>query len=290
MDAAQHHDGHQHDLAELAGLRPRPDIRLVVTDLDGTLLGDDREIHEEFWPLADELFARGIHFCPASGRHYPSLRQKFDAIADEVVFIASNGAHVMARGETYLADCLPAEVAAEVIRRVRLVPDAGIVLCGTRSAYVDLTEPGFIAWISPHYPALEVVTDLLAVEDQILSVGIFDARGAEDNSLPALMDLAGRVRMMATDPLWVDVVSPSADKGRAVRAVQEHLGITPDQTMVFGDYLNDLEMMATATYSFAMANAHPLLKERASWRAPTNSANGVVRTVRTVLGLPGAQA
>ena len=84
---------------------------------------------------------------------------------------------------------------------------------------------------------------------------------------------------------WVDVLSPTANKGRAIREVQKALGVTPDQTMVFGDFLNDLEMMDAATYSFAMANAHPLLKERASWVAPTNNANGVVRTIRTVLGL-----
>ena len=86
-------------------------------------------------------------------------------------------------------------------------------------------------------------------------------------------------------PHWVDVLSPTANKGRAVRRLQEELGVTPDQTMVFGDFLNDLEMMDAATYSFAMANAHPLLKERANWVAPTNNANGVVRTIRTVLGL-----
>jgi len=43
--------------------------------------------------------------------------------------------------------------------------------------------------------------------------------------------------------------------------------------------------MDAAAYSFAMANAHPLLKERASWVAPANNANGVVRTIRAVLGL-----
>jgi len=43
--------------------------------------------------------------------------------------------------------------------------------------------------------------------------------------------------------------------------------------MAFGDFLNDLEMMDAATYSFAMANAHPRLKERARWVAPTNNAN-----------------
>jgi hypothetical protein len=78
-------------------------------------------------------------------------------------------------------------------------------------------------------------------------------------------------------------MSPVANKGRALRRLQERLGVTPDQTMVFGDFLNDLEMMDAATYSFAMANAHPLLKQRASWVAPANSANGVVRAIRTVL-------
>jgi hypothetical protein len=83
----------------------------------------------------------------------------------------------------------------------------------------------------------------------------------------------------------VDVLSPTANKGRAVRRLQEELGVTPDQTMVFGDFLNDLEMMDAATWSFAVANAHPLLKARARFVAPANNANGVVRTVRAVLGL-----
>ncbi len=279
-------DWHLHDLGELSRLSPRPDIRLVVTDLDGTLLDDEREIHDEFWPLADELFARGVVFAPASGRYYFSLRQKFAAIADEVVFIASNGAHVVVRGTTYLADTLPRETAAEVVRRIRDVPGAGVVLCGLRSAYIEDGDAVLVDWISPHYPVLALVDDLTAVDDDVLSVGIFDTVGAEENSLPALADLGSVVKLMATDPHWVDVVSPTADKGSAVRRLQERLGITPDQTMVFGDYLNDLEMMSTATYSFAMANAHPLLKELATWTAPTNSANGVVRTIRTVLGLP----
>jgi hydroxymethylpyrimidine pyrophosphatase-like HAD family hydrolase len=83
----------------------------------------------------------------------------------------------------------------------------------------------------------------------------------------------------------VDVTSPTANKGAALRRVQEALGVTPDQTMAFGDFLNDLEMMDAATWSFAMANAHPRLRERARFVAPGNNANGVVRTIRTVLDL-----
>lgn len=281
-------DWHLHSLAEISALTPRPDIRLVVTDLDGTLLDDDREIHEEFWPLADELFRRGIVFAPASGRYVHSLRQKFSAIADEVVFIASNGAHVVAGGEDLYTDLLPRELAAEVVRRVRDVSGATPVLCGRRSAYIEDDDEAFVAWIGPHYPALVVVEDLRSVDDDVLSVGIFDRRSAEENSLRALAGIGDAVQLMATDPHWVDVVSPTADKGSAVRRLQEVYGISADQTMVFGDYLNDLTLMPTGTYSFAMANAHPLVKELASWTAPTNSANGVVRTIRTMIGLPDA--
>jgi Cof subfamily protein (haloacid dehalogenase superfamily) len=283
-----HDDWHLHSLREISSLSPRPDIRLVVTDMDGTLLDDDREIHDEFWPLADELFRRGILFAPASGRYYHSLRQKFDAIADEVVFIASNGAHVVFRGEDLHADLLPRDLAQGVIDRVRTVEGATPVLCGRRGAYIDDDDDAFLAWIGPHYPSLFVVEDLRGVVDDVLSVGIFDRKSAEENSLRALDGLESDVRFMATDPHWVDVVSPTADKGGAVRRLQDRFGITPEQTMVFGDYLNDLTMMPTGTYSFAMANAHPLVKELASWTAPTNSANGVVRTIRTMIGLTGS--
>lgn len=51
---------HQHDLAEIARIDPRPDIRLIAADLDGTPVDDEKRIHDEFWPLVDELHARGI--------------------------------------------------------------------------------------------------------------------------------------------------------------------------------------------------------------------------------------
>lgn len=84
----------RHDLAELADL-PAPDIALIATDMDGTLLDDDRQIHALLWPLVERLNERGTMFCPASGRHHVSLRRSFAPIARDVTYIASNGAHVL---------------------------------------------------------------------------------------------------------------------------------------------------------------------------------------------------
>ena len=108
-------DSHPHDLAELARMSPRPDIRLIATDMDGTLVDDAKQIHDELWPLIDELHARGITFCPASGRQYYNLVQEFEGVADELVFIAENGTYVVARGAEISSDCLALEVARQVV-------------------------------------------------------------------------------------------------------------------------------------------------------------------------------
>ena len=279
-------DSHQHDLAELARLSPRPDIRLIATDMDGTLVDDAKQIHDDLWPLIDELHARGITFCPASGRQYYNLLEQFEDVADELVFIAENGPYVVAQGREVSSDCLGLDVAQQVVSRVRGIAEAGAVLCGKRSAYVERRERRFVEHVAAYYARLKVVDDLLEVaDDDVLKVAIYDFASAEHNTAPRLAELAGSHQVVVSGAHWVDVLSPTANKGRAVRQVQKTLGVTPDQTMVFGDFLNDLEMMDAATYSFAMANAHPLLRERAGWVAPTNNANGVVRTIRTALGL-----
>ena len=267
-------------------MSPRPDIRLIATDMDGTLVDDAKQIHDELWPLIDDLHARGITFCPASGRQYYNLVQEFDGVADELVFIAENGTYVVAHGKEISSDCLALEVAQQVVSRVRGIPEAGAVLCGKSSAYIERRDPPFVELATLYYTRLQVVDDLLEIaDDDVLKVAVYDFASAEGNTAPRMTELSGSHQVVVSGAHWVDVLSATANKGRAVRQVQKALGVTPDQTMVFGDFLNDLEMMDAATYSFAMANAHPQLKARASWVAPTNNANGVVRTIRTVLGL-----
>ncbi len=279
-------DSHQHDLAELARLRPRPDIRLVATDMDGTLVDDAKRIHDDLWPLIGELHARGITFCPASGRQYFNLVQLFADVADELVFIAENGSYVVERGQEISSDGLALEVARELVRRVRGIPGAGAVVCGKRSAYVERSDPAFVDQVTPYYTRLRVVGDLMAVAgDDVLKVAVYDFDSAEHGAAPRLADFRASHQVVVSGAHWVDVMSPTANKGAAVRRVQAARGVSPEQTMVFGDFLNDLEMMDAATYSFAMANAHPRLKERAGFVAPANNANGVVRTIRAVLGL-----
>ena len=267
-----------------------PDIRLIACDMDGTLLDDDDAVHDDFWPLIDELHERGIVFCPASGRQYYNLRERFEPIAEHVIFIAENGTYVV-RGDTELSsDCLELADARAMVRVARDLNasggDVGAVLCGKASAYIERTDKAFCAEVDKYYHRLEVVADLTVVEDDVLKVAIYDFVSSERVSAPAFARFADSHQVVVSGEHWLDVMSRDANKGAGIRHIQDTLGITRDQTMVFGDFLNDLEMMDEAAYSFAMANAHPVLAARARFRAPGNTDNGVVRTIKSVLALP----
>jgi Cof subfamily protein (haloacid dehalogenase superfamily) len=268
---------------------PIPDIRLIACDMDGTLLDDDDAIHDDFWPLIDALHERGVVFCPASGRQYYNLLERFEPIADEVVFIAENGTYVVREGRELSSDCLDRQVARELIDVARDLnargADVGAVLCGKASAYIERRDAPFLAEVDKYYHRLQVVDDLNTVDDDILKVAIYDFESSEKVSAPAYAHFLDTHQVVVSGQHWLDVMDSHANKGSGIRHIQQALGITRDQTMVFGDFLNDLEMMDEATYSFAMANAHPELAARARFRAPENTDNGVVRTIKSVLGL-----
>ncbi|MFJ8548848.1 Cof-type HAD-IIB family hydrolase [Streptomyces sp. NPDC093676] len=266
------------------------DIRLVVTDMDGTLLDGAGRIPEGLWPLLAELRRRGVLFSPASGRQYATLARQFADAGDGMVFVAENGTYVVRDGVELGSDPLDAAVAARVIGRTRLLAaegvDVGAVLCGKESAYVERADEAFVTEVKRYYALLRIVDDLTAVEDEFLKVALYDFGPVERTTAPALAPFAKSHQVVVSGEHWVDIMNATANKGAALRRLQRELGITPAQTLVFGDYLNDLEMLDAAEWSFAMANAHPDVLRRARYVAPPNTEYGVLSTISRLMGLP----
>jgi hydroxymethylpyrimidine pyrophosphatase-like HAD family hydrolase len=160
--------------------------------------------------------------------------------------------------------------------------DLGVVLCGKRSAYVERTDRAFIAHAEPYYAELATAADLLDVDDEVIKIAVYDfqdARGIE----PTLAPLRDTDQVVVSGQHWIDVMAGGTDKGVAVRRLQRELGITAAQTAAFGDYLNDLGMLDAADLSFAVANAHPTVRRRARYSAPSNVEHGVITTLEHLL-------
>ncbi|WP_062466371.1 Cof-type HAD-IIB family hydrolase [Demequina maris] len=266
------------------------DIRLVVCDMDGTLLDGAKRIPDALWPLVERMHERGILFAPASGRQHATLARQFARLGEGLVVIAENGSYVR-RGDTEIsASPMPAGTVPEIVAAVRAHAaagyDVGAVLCGKRSAYIERSDDAFLSRSQPYYAALEVVDDLAAVDDDFLKVAVYDFGDAAHDTAPVLARFDGELKVVVSDRHWIDIMGAGVDKGVAVRRLQEALGITPSQTVVFGDYLNDLEMMDASELSFAMANAHPDVAARARYTAPSNEDAGVITTLRRLLDHP----
>lgn len=266
---------------------PSPDLKLVAVDMDGTLLDDDKRVPDALWPLLERMRERGILFVPASGRQLATLKQLFADHVSDMVFIAENGAFVVRGEQEISADAVDPAFAASVVRRVRALAaagtDLGLVVCGKRSAYIERTDAAFRAQADLYYVALEAVDDLLAVDDQVLKLAIFDF-GEIAPTAEALDDLAATHQVVVSGEHWIDVMNRGVSKGHALEGLQQALGVSRDQTAAFGDYLNDLEMLQAAGLSFAMANAHPVLREAARFEAPANTEAGVVSVLHRLLG------
>lgn len=263
------------------------DLRLVVTDLDGTLLDADGHVPQRLWDLLPTLRERGIVLAPASGRQYPSLRRLFAANPEGMAFIAENGTFVVLDGEELCSSPLAPQVADRLVDLIRHLRAAGhrvgLVWCGRDSAYLEWDDPDFVAQVATYYTALEVVSDLRKVSEPAVKFAVYDFGDPAAGTAQILAEQCAPCQVVHSSAHWLDVMSPEVNKGSALDALQQALGITPEQTVVFGDYLNDLEMLSDAPYSFAMANAHPDVLSTARFIAPTNVEHGVVQVLERLL-------
>ncbi|WP_366179864.1 HAD family hydrolase [Actinomyces timonensis] len=271
-----------------AALPETVDLRLVVTDMDGTLVDGEGRLPAGLDDAVAEMRERGVLFSPASGRQMANLRAVLGPAVDDSPLIAENGSLVIHDGaEIHSVTISPDEARAAItaVHRLRSEGrDLGAVVACKESAYTERDDAPFTDRIGIYYTAHQGVDALLALPlDTVLKVAVFDFDDVEDGTAEAMRQAVPTVQTVVSGKHWVDLMSHGADKGRAVAAIQERLGITPAQTAVFGDYLNDLSLYDRSELGFAMANAHPSVLAAADYTAPANTEDGVLRSVAALM-------
>ena len=240
-------------------------IKLIACDMDGTLLDSQKRLPPELPEVIAQLREKGVIFCVASGRQYASLRRDFEAYADDLLFLCENGALVMQRDKRVLIDPVDASFITRIVTATRALSGVYPVVCRADVALIEKTaSPEFIRNTKMYYPSVEVVDDLTALGQlsDVCKVAFYDEGDAQTHELPELK--------------------------KHLEGIQQKLGISPEECMAFGDYLNDCELLQAVGESYAMENAHPALKKLARYIAPGNDDNGVMRVVRERLGLAEA--
>ncbi|MDB1124982.1 Cof-type HAD-IIB family hydrolase [Vibrio algarum] len=256
-------------------------VKFIAADMDGTLLNEMGALDPEFFNVYQQLSEKGIIFAAASGRQYYSLMQTFSPIKNDMMFIAENGTLVMHQEKELYSCTIGKSSIVDIITQARSIDNAHIVLCGKKSAYVETQAPNAIEEIQKYYHRCEYVEDLLNVEDDFIKVAICHFDGSEAHVYPSINEKFGHDhKVVVSAKIWLDVMNAKASKGAAIEHLQKTLGFGFNETMSFGDYFNDVEMLETSYYSYAMENAHEGVKKYARFSAPCNRDSGVLTVIK----------
>ena len=257
-------------------------IKLVVTDIDGTLLPEGTDhLNPELFDVIRALKENGIQFAVGSGRQYMSMRYLFQPVLDDVIFIAENGSNVMYQGKNLSSSFMDPKQAKAVVRYLRTLDGCTTVLSVPECMYVEQKNEQVIALLENGYHnEVRIVPDLLLLCEHTNKLCVYCNAGSGVYE-KALTERFGKdLNTMVSGDKWVDFMNRSADKGNALREVQQMLGVTPEETMAFGDNCNDIGMLQRAGESYAVANAHPEVKKTVKYIAPANTEDGVLQTVK----------
>lgn len=261
-------------------------IKLIATDMDGTLLNDKKEVNKEFWEIFEKLDAKGIKFVAASGRQYQNLREIFEPIKDRMIFIAENGSYVVENEKEIYSRILEKKDVERFIKTGREIKGSNMVLCGKKSAYIESSDPDFVREVEKYYQERVLVDDLLDIvekgQDEIIKIAYCSLIGTEENVYPYLKHEKD-FQVVVSGEIWLDISHMESNKGIAIDILKERFGISFDEVMLFGDYLNDYDMLQRGKYSYAMENAHEEVKKIANFRALSNNENGVVEEIKKII-------
>lgn len=252
--------------------------------MDGTLLNDKGELPADFSATFSRLQKQNIIFAAASGRQYFSLRKTFSSIVDDVLFIAENGTLVMFKDKELYFHPLQKEHVPELLSIASKVDNAYTILCGKKSAYIESTDQRFVDEVKKYYAKYEIVDNLQSVNDDVLKISICDFTNAEKNANLAFpSSYSDKFQITVSGLMWLDITHKTASKGNAIKHIQKTFDIDFQQTMVFGDYFNDITLLQNAFHSYAMENAHPEVKKHARFHALSNNNSGVTHAINQIL-------
>ena len=267
-------------------------MRLIASDLDGTLLAPDGTLPPATADAVRAAHARGVHFVVATGRPSRWLHC-LEPLADlEPLVIASNGAVVY-------------DLAADrVLRRHAFAPEqVRAIADAVRSAVPGVTfglERGDLFGLEPgspsdhaHFPGVvhRPLGELIDTVTPVVKLLIYSTEVGCDELAervaPAVLGLATATTSVIHDRFgMVELSVPGVTKAVALAEICADLGVASADVVAFGDMPNDLDMLDWAGRGFVMADGHPSLLGRFPL-AGTCASGGVGRTIRALLGPRG---
>lgn len=273
--------------------------RLVVVDLDGTLLDDQGAVWSENFPrLLRSLTHYGVRVTIATGRTLagvePLLTQLRIPRTLPIVLYNGSVAFDVRAGKTLRCAAVPAEQIPDILRiaRQRFARVLGYswnnqdgVQVQARERVVGWSDPENRCALDPNGSRIEWQDWTMSLaSDHILAAVLVDCE--RDPHLAAdiasALSKATQMNVTASGSRFVEVRPPSSDKWRGIEAIMRHAGVTAAEVIAIGDQVNDIEMLREAGIGIAVANAPASVVAAARYRTKHSRAQGVLEVLNAL--------
>lgn len=268
-------------------------IRLIATDLDGTLLDGEKRVPEKNMSALAACADRGIEIVPATGRTVQGIPDELKLLPGVRYVITTNGAVVADLKENKIIDAcrMSAETAIRILRLAEESADDimyDVYIEGNgfsmerfmENVHKYVESEGLVALVRK---TRQIVPDTIQyVKEQNRDIDkinlFFVDMDAKARMRETLKQVDG-ILVTSSIPNNLEINASGADKGGALLRLAKYLGMEPAETMAFGDGENDLSMMEKAGVGIAMENGEKSVRAAADYVTLTNEEAGVAAAI-----------
>ena len=263
-------------------------IKLIVTDIDGTLIPEDTHcLDDRYVSVMKNLIKKDIKIMVASGRRFNGIINLFFPLKDELIFTTMNGGYICTNKEKISSTIIDTENVLKIINWAKKIVGMEIILFGEDCNYIDNKEKEFVDFFDKRYKGhLKLVDNLFELNfDEIKPIKISLCSKTLDMQkelvkLKNEFENSLNICMSGTD--WIDVMNISVSKGNAIKKIKEMYNISSNEIICFGDQENDLSMFEEVEHTCAVENAIPLLKSKAKYIIKSNNDFGVLEVLEKI--------
>ena len=256
-------------------------IRLVVSDLDHTLLAPDRSISEEAKALIRTIRQRGYRFTFITGRPPYAVRSFAEQLAIAEPIVCCNGA-VLVDGETIVArNSFPVAPLEHLMVKAAGLGITVLMYAGDEEYALAETD-----WVRTRrkagksFPLYRPESGLIRHAEKVNFIADGEEAKAAFLSLhPEMEALRETYTIALYGAAGCEIVAAGIDKGSGLRQLCERLSVLPEEVLAIGDDVNDCAMLACAGIGAAVANAVAPVKERADYCCLRPYTEGVMEAI-----------
>ena len=270
------------------------DIKVIATDMDGTLLDPKGQLDlPRLEKILDKLDQCDIRFVIATGNEVHRMRQLLGHLAERVVLVVANGARIFENNELIQAQTWDDAMVDKALGHFKgrecqdqfvvTAMNGGFVKKGT--VFTELDKFMTPEMIEKLYQRMNFVDEFDPnLFGGVLKMSMVVGEERSESVLQEINDLFdGHVRAVSSGYGCIDILQDGIHKAWGLVELLKRWNLKPEQIMAFGDSENDIEMLELAGISYAMENAEEAVKEIATKVAPANSQAGVYKVLENWL-------